>query len=162
MTKDLFIALGFIGAIIILYGATQNHTAIYYLIGGVALLTTAVYFRLLYFIALQLILFAGLSGMALGSGPYTLFYLPILLCFQLFIFYIMYSKENSILLMLGIIGIALLSIGFAYNHSWIYLIGCVFVATYSYYSGYKGMYASYIWALLNTFLAFLTLYRIFS
>jgi hypothetical protein len=74
----------------------------------------------------------------------------------------MYGKENSVFLVLGIIGIALLSIGFAYDYQWVYFTGTIFVATYAYYSGYKGLHPSYIWAALNTALAFLTLYRILA
>jgi hypothetical protein len=73
----------------------------------------------------------------------------------------MLGKENSIFLMLGICGISLLSIGFAYNHQLIFFTGSAFIAIYAYYIGYKGHYPAYIWAVLNTLFATLSLYKIF-
>ncbi|MGL5742196.1 MAG: hypothetical protein ACRCXC_06440 [Legionella sp.] len=152
--------LGCIGALIVLFGITQTPPQAYYITGAVALFATAAYFRLLYFVALEFILIAGHTALILGSGPYTQFFLPVLLCFQLLVFYSMFGKENSIFLVLGVIGIALLSIGFAYNDQWIFFIGSSFIATYSYYSGYRGLYPSYIWASLNTVFALFSLYKI--
>ncbi|CAM2756586.1 Uncharacterised protein [Legionella steigerwaltii] len=168
MAKKIFILLGCLGSLIIVcgllkfFGTTppQLHSQLYYFIGGVALLVTAIYFRMLYFIALQLILIAGHAAILLGSGPYTQFFLPILLCCQLLTFYLMLGKENKIFLILGVFGIALLSMGFAYNDKWIFFSGSSFVAIYAFYSGHKGLHASYIWAVLNTVIALLALYRI--
>ncbi|WP_182393521.1 MULTISPECIES: hypothetical protein [unclassified Legionella] len=168
MAKEIFLFLGCIGSLIILsgllkfFGTTtpQLHSQLYYFIGGVALLLTAIYFRLLFFIALQLILIAGHAAILLGSGPYTQFFLPILMCCQLLTFYLMFGKENSVFLILGVFGIALLSMGFAYNDKWIFFSGSTFIAIYAYYSGYKGLYPSYVWAVLNTIIALLALYRI--
>ncbi|WP_237759415.1 hypothetical protein [Legionella parisiensis] len=115
---------------------------------------------MLYFIALQLILIAGHAAILLGSGPYTQFFLPILMCCQLLTFYLMFGKENSVFLILGIFGIALLSMGFAYNDKWIFFSGSTLVAVYAYYSEYKGLSPSYIWAILNTVIALIALYRI--
>ena len=126
------------------------------------MLATAIYFRLLYFIALELILIAGHSAIILGIGPDTQIFLPILLCLQLLIFYIMFGKVNSVFLILGIFGIAFLSVACAYNNQWIFFTGSTCIATYAYYSGYKKkLYPSYIWAVLNTVLAALSLYRLF-
>ncbi len=136
------------------------YSQFYYFFGGIALLGTAIYFRLLFFIALQLILIAGHAAILLGSGPYTQFFLPILMCCQLLTFYLMFGKENSVVLILGVFGIALLSMGFAYNDKWIFFSGSSFIAIYAYYSGHKGLYPSYIWAVLNTIIALLALYRI--
>ncbi|STY29205.1 Uncharacterised protein [Legionella wadsworthii] len=168
MTIKIFIFIGLIGSLIILYGLLiyfgttppKLHSQLYYFIGGLALLLTAIYFRMLYFIALQLILIAGHAAILLGSGPYTQFFLPILMCCQLLTFYLMFGRENSVFLILGIFGIALLSMGFAYNDKWIFFSGSTFVAIYAYYSGYKGIPPSYIWAILNTVIALLALYRI--
>nr|WP_255666689.1 MULTISPECIES: hypothetical protein [unclassified Legionella] len=144
------------------FGTTlpKLHSQLYYFIGAIALLITAIYFRMLYFIALQLILIAGHAAILLGSGPYTQFFLPILMCCQLLTFYLMFGKENSVFLILGVFGIALLSMGFAYNDKWIFFSGSTLVAIYAYYSGYKGLSPSYIWAILNTIIALLALYRI--
>ncbi|KTD73385.1 hypothetical protein [Legionella tucsonensis] len=168
MAKKIFILLGCVGSLIILCGLLKFfettppklHSQIYYFIGGIALLVTAIYFRLFYFIALQLILIAGHAAILLGSGPYTQFFLPILMCCQLLTFYLMFGKENSVFLILGIFGIALLSMGFAYNDKWIFFSGSSLVAIYAYHSGYKGLFPSYIWAILNTVIALLALYRI--
>ncbi|KTD68358.1 MULTISPECIES: hypothetical protein [Legionella] len=168
MAKKIFILIGCFGSLIIVCGLLKHfgttppklHSQLYYFIGGIALLITAIYFRMLYFIALQLILLAGHAAILLGSGPYTQLFLPLLLCCQLLTFYLMLGKENRAFLILGIFGIALLSMGFAYNDKWIFFSGSTFVAIYAYYSGYKGLPAAYIWGILNTAIALLALYRI--
>ncbi|KTD41408.1 hypothetical protein [Legionella parisiensis] len=168
MARKTFIIIGFLGSLIILcgllkfFGTTppKLHSQLYFFTGGIALLITAIYFRMLYFIALQLILIAGHAAILLGSGPYTQFFLPILMCCQLLTFYLMFGKENSVFLILGIFGIALLSMGFAYNDKWIFFSGSTLVAVYAYYSEYKGLSPSYIWAILNTVIALIALYRI--
>ena len=159
--KNKYIALGIIGALIDLYGTTQSPAHLYFIAGAVALLATAVHYRLVYFIALQLILVAGHAAIIFGSGPYTQLALPVLLCIQLFIFYLMFGKENNIFLFLGICGIALLSIGFTSSHEWPFFAGSLFVAIYSYYCGYKKQYPAYIWAVLNSIFSVFILYRIY-
>ncbi len=159
MLKKLFILLGCFGTLIILLGITQESSYIYYLAGAVALLATAIYYRLFFFIALELILMAGHVAILLGIGPYTQLFLPILLCIQLFTFYSVFSKIKFFLF-LGILGTALLSIGLANNNQWVFFIGSTFIAAYSYYAGYKGQHPAYIWAGLNTALALVALSRI--
>lgn len=158
--KNKYTALGILGGFIILYGTTQKSPQYYYVIAAFALLSTAVHYRMLYYIALELILIAGHAAIIFGSGPYTQLALPVLLCVQLLIFYLMFGKENNIFLLFGICGIALLSIGFAYSQRCVFFIGSTFIAIYSYYSGYKGRYPAYIWAILNTILSCLSLYKL--
>ncbi len=159
--NNRYIALGIIGALIILYGYAQDYPQTYYIGGAFALLATAIHYKLLYFIALEIIIAAGHSAILLGVGRYTQMALPVFLCIQLLIFYLMVGKENSIFLLVGIVGIALHSLGFTYNDQWIFFSGSLFIAIYAYHSGYEGRYPSYIWAILNTIFALLALYKIF-
>ncbi len=159
--QNKYIALGTLGALIILFGYAQNYPQIYYIFGSFALLITALHYRLIYFIALELILAAGHSAILLKIGPYIQFALPVLLCFQLLIFYLMVGRDNSIPLLIGIIGIALLSLGFAYNNQWIFFLGSLFIAIYAYYSAFQGRYACYIWAVLNSIFALIALFKLF-
>lgn len=152
--------LGIVGAILILFGHAQTYPQAYYIIGSSGLLITALHYQLHYFIALELILIAGHTAILIGMGHYTQIALPVLLCFQLFVFYLMVNKQNSIFLMVGIIGIALLSLGFSYNNQWVFFSGSLAVSIYAYYNGYKGVYPSYIWAALNTLFAVFALYKI--
>ena len=158
--QNKHIALGTLGALIILYGHAQSYPQIYYIFGSFALFITAVHYRLIYFIALELILVAGHSATLLKVGPNIQLALPVLLSFQLLIFYLMVGKENSIPLLIGIIGIALLSLGFVYNNQWIFFSGSLFIAIYAYYSAYKGHYACYIWAVLNSIFALIALFKL--
>jgi hypothetical protein len=156
-----YIVLGIIGSLILLYGYGQDYPQTYYILGSFALLATAIHHKLLYFIALEIILVAGHSAILLGVGRYTQMALPIFLCLQLLIFYLMVGKENNIFLLIGIVGIALHSLGFAYNDQWIFFSGSSFIAIYAYHIAYKGRYPAYIWAILNTIFALLALYEIF-
>ncbi|MCL9685580.1 hypothetical protein [Legionella maioricensis] len=156
-----YIALGIIGSLIILYGYGQDYPQTYYIFGSFALLATAIHYKLLYFVALEIILAAGHLAILLGVGRYTQMALPVFLCLQLLIFYLMVGKENSIFLLIGIVGIALHSLGFAYNDQWIFFSGSLFIAIYAYHIAYKGRYPAYVWAILNTLFALLALYKIF-
>jgi hypothetical protein len=158
--KNKYIALGMIGALMILYGHFQDLPQIFYIIGSLALLATAINYKLLYFIALEIILVAGHTAILLGVGRYTQIALPVLLCFQLLIFYIMVGKENSVFLLIGVIGIAFLSLGLSYNDQWIFFVGGFSIAIYAYYIGYKGCYPAIIWAVLNTIFSLLALYKL--
>ncbi|TAL63456.1 MAG: hypothetical protein EPN84_04920 [Legionella sp.] len=159
--ENRYWALGIIGALINLVGQSQGYPQPYYIIGSIALLITAIHYSLLYFIALELILGAGHTAVMLGVSTYIQFALPVLLCFQLFIFYLMLGKENSIFLLIGIIGIALLSLGFTYNNEWIFFLGGLSISIYAYYNALCGHYPSYIWAFLNTIFALIALCKIF-
>ena len=159
--KNLYLALGILGALILLFGNYQTHPQLYYIIGSFILMLIAIHFKLVYFIALEFILAAGHAAKLLGVGPYTELALPLLLCFQLYIFYLMVGRENKIIVLIGIIGIAFVSLGLAYENQWIFFSGSLFVSIYAYYIGYKGRYASYIWGVLNTIFALRALYKIF-
>ncbi|MBA2649939.1 MAG: hypothetical protein H0U75_10185 [Legionella sp.] len=158
---DKYLALGILGAILTVYGNLfQNSPDFYYIIGSLALMITAIYYELLYFIALELIIAAGHTSILIGFGEYTQIALPLFLCFQLFIFYIMIGKESSIFLMIGLLGIVLISLGFSYHNQWIFFIGSLCIAGYSYYNGLKKRYPSYLWAILNAIFAFSALGKI--
>lgn len=164
MTKKLYAhgyyTLGILGALIILYGHTQNHPQIYYIFGSIALLATAIYYKLFYFMAFELILASGHTAILLGVGPYTQFALPVLLTLQLLIFYSMLGRTSDLFLLFGIIGIAFLSLGFAYNNQWVFFSGSSFVSVYAYYLGIEGKYPAYIWAILNTIFALIAFYKL--
>lgn len=155
-----YFILGLLGAFIILFGHSKDYPQAYYIIGSLGLLVTAIHYQLLYFIALEIILIAGHTAILIGLGYYAQIALPVFLCFQLFIFYLMVGKQNSLLLMIGILGIALLSLGFSYNNQWVFFSGSSSVAIYAYYVGYKGCYPSYIWAGLNTCFTAFALWKI--
>lgn len=159
--ENKYLALGILGALIILYGHAQDYPQTYYIFGSFALLLTAIHYKLLYFIALEIILAAGHLAILLGVGRYIQTALPVFLCFQLLIFYLMAGKENSVFLVIGIVGIALLSLGFGHSNQWIFFSGSLCIAIYAYQSGYKGSYPSYIWAILNTIFALLALNKLF-
>lgn len=159
---QLYLTFGIIGACILLYGYLfySQYPQPYYVIGSLLLLLTAIHYKLLYFIALELILVAGHLAILLGTGPYTQAALPILLTLQLLVFYLMVGKNNTLFLLIGIVGIALLSMGFSYHNQWLFFSGSFFTALYAYYNGYKVCRASYLWAVLNTIFVLLALYQI--
>ena len=157
-----YITLGILGACISLYGYLFQNTEpqLFYIIGSSALLITAIYYKLVYFIALELILISGHLATLLGSGPYTKYTLPILLCLQLFLVYSMIGKNHLLFFLIGISGIALLSIGLASNNHIVFFFGGLLVALYAFYLAYKGQVIAYLWAILNSIFAVLALGQI--
>lgn len=155
--KDVvFIILGILGSLFILAGFTQDIPQIYYVIGSSLLLLTAIYFKLFYFIALELILIAGHGTILLGMGTIIPAVLPVLLSLQLFIYYLLSGLLGNIYRWIGIIGIALVSIGFSYAHLWVFFFGSLCVAIFAINNVARGKTIALIWVVLNLFFAFAT------
>lgn len=158
--KDVFfLVLASIGAVITLFGTSQDSFQLFYVLGASLLLITAIYYNLLYFIALEMILMSGHATLLFGIGSILQIALPLLLSAQLLFFYFLSGRLNSIFLFIGIIGIALISLGFAYNNQWVYFFGSAAIAAYAFYSS-KTNKAALLWAILNTVFALISLYKI--
>jgi hypothetical protein len=155
-----FILLGILGSMILFYGQTIDPPQQAYSLGSLLLFFTAIHFKLLYFIALELILTSGHAAIMLHIGPYLQIALPVLLCLQLLLYYFIIGQSKNIYLIIGIIGIALLSIGFSYESEWVFFLGGIAIASYSFYCVYKGQRVCYIWGILNAIFAITALYRI--
>jgi len=145
-----FLSVGIIGACIILYGFTQHAIPqLYYVTGASLLLVTAIYFQLTYFIALELILLAGHGAILLGIGPVLQAVLPILLSIQFLAYYILSGRLENIFRFVGIVGIALLSIGFASENQWIFFFGSLGISIFAFYQVYQGYKAALLWGIFN-------------
>ena len=151
----IFLSIGVMGACVILYGLTQPAAQLYYVIGSALLMSTAMYFQLTYFVALELILMAGHGAILLGIGPVLQVVLPILLCVQLLIYYLLSGRLENIFRLIGILGIALLSIGFAYENQWIFFFGSLAIAIFAIHQVYEGKRIALLWASLNLVFALL-------
>jgi hypothetical protein len=160
IVRQLFLSLGLIGACIIIDGLTQVNPQLHYVIGAFCMLGTAIYFRLTYFIALEMILIAGHGAVLLGIGSTLQLVLPILLTLQLLMYYLLIGELNNFYRVIGIIGIALLSIGFSYAHQWVFFLGSSAIAFYAFYQAYKGEAIALLWAVLNVIFVITSLYYI--
>lgn len=147
------------GSLISLCGLYNEPAQIYYVIGSSLLLITSIYFQLFYFIALEIILIAGHGTILLGIGSVLQLALPLLLSLQLLVFYFLSDRLNNIYLIIGVVGIALISAGFAYNNQWVFFSGSLGIAIYAFYSAQKNR-ACLVWAILNTLFAIIALARI--
>ena len=162
-TDYKYLALGVLGAILTIYGHLfQNVPHFYYIVGSIALMIMAIHYELVYFIALELILAAGHTAILIGFGLYTQIALPILLCLQLLLFYLMFGKENLLITIIGILGIIMISFGFSYHDPWVFFVGSLCIAGYSAYIGYRGCAPAYLWAVVNAVFAITALYRILN
>lgn len=158
--NHFFLAIGIIGAFVLLFGLEQSSESRYFAIGALFLLATAIHYKLIYFIALELIMLSGHGGRILGIGVISEFALPLLLCLQLLIFYILSGQLNNLFIIIGIIGIALLSVGFSYQSNLIFMFGGLCVAIYSFYSVYQGKKIALLWGILNLLFAFSSLVKL--
>lgn len=154
-----FLFLGIIGSIILIYALTQASGQPFYMLGSGLLLFTALYYKLTYFIALELILLAGHGAIMLGVGPVLQVSLPVLLSLQLSIYYLL-SGELRIFRFISIAGIALLSIGLSFTNLWIFFFGSLFVGIYSVYTVYIGKKIAVVWAILNLIFVLIVLYNV--
>lgn len=144
--------IGIIGAFISLLGLTQSSGSYFFITGSSLLLIAAVRFKLFFFIALEIILISGHGAILLGIGTILQFALPVLLCFQLLVFYYLSGKADNFILLIGIAGIAILSIGFSYENQWIFFIGSTAIAIYALYDAKKHQ-MSLLWGILNIIFA---------
>lgn len=156
----LFIIIGIIGACIILYGFTQPIPQKYYVVGASLLLGTAIYFQLTFFIALELILLAGHGAILLGIGPVLQAVLPVLLSIQFLAYYILSGRLENVFRLIGIMGIALLSIGFADENQWIFFFGSLTIAIFAFHQVYQGYKAALLWALFNLIYVGIAAYKL--
>ncbi|MCA0403657.1 MAG: hypothetical protein LCH30_07630 [Proteobacteria bacterium] len=154
-----YFSIGILGSLILLYGLTQDISQPYFVIGGFLLLTTAVHFKLFYFMALETILIAGHGTIFLGIGRTLQFILPILLTLQLLFYYVFSGQLKNIYIFLGILGISLLSIGFSYENQWVFFLGSSFIAIYAFYYT-KEKKAAFIWAVLNSLFALIAITKL--
>ncbi len=133
---------------------------VYYVIGSILLLLTSLHFRLIYFIALELILIAGHGAILLHIGNTLQIALPVLLSLQLLIFYLLSGQLNNFFLLIGISGIAFLSIGFAYENQWVFFFGSISIAIYAFYCTFQGKSITLLWAVLNSLFALIAVYKL--
>lgn len=155
-----FLIIGVLGAILLLLTVSNIIEQQYDVIGSILLLLASIHFKLIYFIALELILMAGHIAVLLGIGPVLQIAIPILLCIQLLTFYILSGQLNSIYLFIGIVGIAILPIGFSYENHWPLLIGSLCIATYSFYLVYKKKPFALLWGILNSLFALMAVLKL--
>jgi hypothetical protein len=156
----LYIIAGILGAFIVFFGAVQAPSEPYYSIGAGLMLLTALYFQLTYFIALEIILLAGHGTIFLGLGPMLQIYLPILLCAQLLTYYVLSSQLQNIYYFIGIVGIALLSIGFAYVNQLLFFFGSFAIAIFAMYLICQGKRIAWLWFILNLAFIFISGYKL--
>lgn len=154
-----YLFLGVIGGLISLLGLNHIPAQTYFVIGSSLLLLTSIHFYLLYFIALEIILIAGHGAILLGIGSVIQLALPILLSLQLLLFYFLSGRLTNIYLIIGIVGIAILSIGFSYENQWVFFIGSSTVAIYAFYSAQKKRIAL-LWAILNSLFALIAIVKL--
>lgn len=160
--SSLTILIGIIGAITTFSGLFTYFPQPYYVAGSLLLLMTAIHFRLYFFVALEIILLSGHSAILLGIGTMLQVALPILLCFQLLFFYFFSGQTKNLTIIIGIIGIALISIGFAIESQWVFLSGSLSIVIYAYYNIENSNKLSLIWLILNLMFAVTALYRIIT
>ena len=158
--EGAYLFSGILGALIVLYGLTQSQAHLYYVVGASFMLATAIFFKLTYFVALEMILIAGHGAVLLGIGAVSQAFLPILLCLQLLFYYLLSGQLTNIFRIIGILGIALLSIAFSYDDVWVFFFGSLAVTIFSFYQVYRGRLVALLWAVLNTVFVFFSLFKL--
>lgn len=156
-----FYILAINGALVSLFGTTQQPPQPYFVLGSLMLLLSAMHFRMPYFIALELILLAGHGAIMLGIGAKLQLALPILLCFQLTVYMVLTGQLRDQFTLLATVAIALLSIGFAYNNQWIFLVGSTAIAIYAFVLR-KANPPALIWSALNAGFSLVAVLRLFQ
>lgn len=157
-----FILLGTLGALTTFSGIFLAFPQPYYIIGSFFLFIAAFRFKLYFFMALEIILFSGHLAILLGIGTILQIALPTLLCGQLMFFYMLSEKKINLSIIIGIIGIGVISIGLSIDSQWIFLIGSTGIASYAFVQLKKTNYVTSIWLILNILFAFTALVRILA
>lgn len=156
------IIIGIIGAITTFSGLFANFSQPYYISGSFLLFLTASYYKLYFFVALEIILISGHAAILLDIGTILQIALPILLSFQLMFYYLFSGQTSDFSIIIGIFGIALISVGFSINSQWIFLLGSLSLSTFAYFNLKKSNKLSLIWLILNLMFAITALFRIIA
>lgn len=158
--NKLFLILAILGSFVDLFGFSQQNAQAYYVVGCTFLLIYAIYLRLLYFIALELIIISGHTASLLGMNSILQMILPILLSIQLLAFYISSKQLNNVFILIGVFGIGMTSIGLVLEYSLVAFIGSFSVAIYAFYFAYTKNIFVLIWAILNSSIAVIALIQL--
>jgi len=159
----LFSLIGILGGLLLCYGlicAESPAKPYYYAAGSFLMLVTAINFRILYFIVLEVILLSGHGSALLKLSPVISVSLPILLCIQLIIYYLLSKTYRDFYLFIGVIGIAIISIGFIVNNQLVFLIGSSFISLYAFFLYCKGIKIALLWATVNAIFALVALVKL--
>ena len=151
LANSIALICGCLGAGITFLGLyqTPEQAQMYYVAGAALILVTAVYYKLIYFIALEIILLSGHGSILFEINSKLQFILPILLSSQLLLFYYLSGQLTNLFIIIGIAGIAFLSIGFAYHNQMIFFAGSTAIAIYAFYAS-RTTKAALLWGILNT------------
>ena len=114
--------------------------------------------------ALEIILISGHGAVLFGLGTLSQIIIPITLCLQLLLYYLLNGELGNIYRVIGIIGIALVTVGFSYEYKqeWYFFFGSLGVGIFAFYQVYRGRFAAWIWAILNSLLVFISLFKLVS
>ena len=155
-----FFCLGIAASGIVIWGFHSKTPQIFYVVGSLLLLCTAIHFKLNFFIALELIIISGHGAALLNLGLVTQLALPALLSFQLFFYYLISNQLYNIYRLMGVIGVALLTISFAYKSVYLFFSGSLLIAVYAFYQTLKISPVAILWGILNTGFAVISLWHI--
>ncbi len=138
----------------------SDKRAVFFLLGGILMTVATVIEREMFFFVLQSIVVVG-AGMYFVPVPILKILLPCLISASFIAYCYQQGKLSDKSLILGLIGISLLSLGYGIGHPVIYLFGGIFLAIYSGIAYYNGVKIAIIWAVLNLFFTFAVLYNLF-
>lgn len=158
-----FLILGIFGSVLLIYGLTQtngisNH--LYYAIGSFLLLTTAINAKIVYFIALETILWCGHLSILLQLNPLISIILPILLSLQFVTYAYLSGMLSNYFIFIGIIGITFITTGLVINNHYVFFSGSLSITVYALYLTHKGIKLSLLWAITNAVFALVALINI--
>ncbi|WP_367605681.1 hypothetical protein [Legionella sp. W05-934-2] len=153
LVDRLFIFIGILGALTTFSGLFTIYSHPFYIVGSFLLFLTALYFRLFFFVALEIIFISGHTAALLGIGMILQVALPVLLSFQLLFYYLFSGETSDFSIIIGILGIALFSVGFSIASQWVFMLGSLSISTYAYFNLEKSNKISLIWLILNLMFA---------
>lgn len=156
------IIIGVIGAIITFSGLFVSFPQPYFVVGSFLLLLTAIYYRLYFFMALEIILISGHTAILINIGTILQVALPILLSFQLLFYYFFSGQSSDFSIFIGIFGIALISVGFSIQSQWIFLLGSLLIAMFAYFDLKRSNKVSLLWLILNLLFAITALLQLIT
>ena len=109
-----------------------------------------------------MIFISGHAAILLGIGTISQIALPVLLSFQLLFYYLFSGQTSDFTIIIGVFGIALITVGFLINTALVLLLGSSLISIYAYLNLEKSNNISVIWLILNLMFAFVALVRMIT
>lgn len=159
-SKKLNLSVGIAGMILVIMGTLLlpgSHQKLFFLVGASLMLLSAALERHVFFVILQSVIVLGSVVALLPVSGLIKHIVPIIISLAAIGYFYRTNQLGDGLTIAGCAGLIAVGLGFAISEPFVYFIGGVLLAIYSYGSFKRGAKIAIVWAILNAVFALTSL-----